>query len=74
MKQLLLLPSAHSAVLVTGKAGLVDYFTKAMPALFVAGLLVSLLGGLDLISRASLPSVPDSVLQTAFAPAVTLIR
>ena len=67
--QQLMLPSAHSAVLLTGKP---ERFKKLVPALFVFGLLMTLMGGLDIVSRIPAPS-DASALRTAFAPAVTLI-
>jgi hypothetical protein len=68
--KLLMLPSAHSAVLVVGKP---ERFERLVPALFVFGVLMTLMGGLDLLSR--IPASADTgALETAFAPAVTLIR
>ena len=65
----LLLPSARSGVLVGKKS---SRFKHIEHTLIVFGILVVLLGGLDLLSK--LPSLPGdhSLLTTAFAPAATL--
>lgn len=69
MQKQLLLPSAHTAVLVTSKS---SRFERAMMPLFVLGLLVVLLGGLDLMSRTPSLAGDSQTLKTAFAPAATL--
>ena len=63
----LLLPSAKSAVLVIGEP---SWFEKLQETLFVFGVLVVLLGGLDLLGRAPAPTMSDETLRQAFAPAV----
>ncbi len=65
----LMLPSAHSAVLVTGKP---DRLKKYRHALFVFGLLVALMGGLDLLTRVPSISISNDTLKTAFEPAAML--
>jgi hypothetical protein len=69
MQKQLLLPSAHTAVLVTHKP---SRFERALMPLFVLGLLIVLLGGLDLMSRAPLLDADSQTLKTAFAPAAVL--
>ncbi|HEV8677328.1 MAG TPA: hypothetical protein VN701_00630 [Candidatus Paceibacterota bacterium] len=64
-----MLPSAHSAVLITDKPG---RFRKFRHAFFVFGLLVALMGGLDLLSRLPSASLGSDALQTAFEPAAML--
>ena len=71
MQKQLLLPSAHTAVLVTEKT---NRFEQAKMPLFVLGLLIVLLGGLDLARHASSLSLSNEALKTAFAPAVVLTR
>ena len=70
----LLLPSAKSAVLVVGEPSLWERFKKYHGALYVLGLIVVLMGGLDLISRMPAAAPGDTTLQTAFAPAVLLVK
>ena len=75
MKQQLLLPSAHMAVLVTGEESFLDKLKeKAKIPLLVLGVLVIVMGGFDLLRH--LPSEPSNsdALHTAFAPAATLVK
>ena len=66
----LLLPSAKSAVLIIGKPSWFEKFEKLQGALFVFGVLVVLLGGLDLMGRVETPTLGDDTLRQAFAPAI----
>ena len=70
----LLLPSAKSAVLIIGEPSLWERFKKYHGVLFAFGIIVVLTGGLDLLSRIPASGPSDTTLQTAFAPAVLLIK
>lgn len=70
MQKQLMLPSAHSAVLFAKQSR----FEQLKPALFVLGILVVLLGGLDLARRAPGANLSDQALKTAFAPAILIGR
>jgi hypothetical protein len=66
----LLLPSAKTAVLVTDEKPLLKEHLNRV--LLILGLLVIIMGGLDLLSRVPAPAGGDALLRAAFAPAATL--
>ncbi len=49
-----------------------ERFDKFRGVLIVFGVLVVLLGGLDLLSRIPAPATSDDILERAFAPAAVL--
>lgn len=65
----LMLPSDHNAFLTVGTP---SHFSKYKPILFVFGVLIVLLGALDLSRRIPDLGISDETLRTAFAPGVTL--